>query len=306
MSVRRILVTGSSGFIGQAVARHLKTIGHEVVGLARPGTTKHRDGATLTTAGIDPASLRQALAGERFDWVLNLAAYGVTPGQDRIDEMIAGTLALPAALIQAFDPAPRVFLQVGSCAEYDNVQAGAAVCESHSAHGESFYGAAKAAGARFAAAAAVQRGIAYQWVRLFGIYGPGEAAHRLPTHVIRGLSKGGPVQLSHGRQQRDLLYIDDAVSGLIRAAEIAEDGRLGPFNICSGQAVTIRSVCESIADRMGISRDRLQFGSQALRSGEQMWMVGDNRAFASASGWRPAVQLEQGLDRLIEAVRDQG
>ncbi len=136
---------------------------------------------------------------------------------------------------------------------------------------------------------------------------PGEKPrNRLPSHVIRGLSKGTPVALSHGRQQRDLLYIDDAVAGLIRAAEIAEEQRLGPFNICTGHPVTIRSVSETIADRMGVSRALLQFDNQALRSNEQMWMVGDNRAFASASGWRPAVELEQGLDRLIETVRDQG
>jgi UDP-glucose 4-epimerase len=280
--------------------------GHEVVALARQGSTKPRDSAAITTAGTDPASLRQALAGQKFDWVLHLGAYGVTPGEDRLDEMIAGTLALPAALVQAFDPPPRVFLQVGSCAEYDHVQAGAAIGESHSTNGESLYGTAKVAGARFAAAAAARRGIAFQWVRLFGVYGPGEATHRLPSHLIRGISAGAPVPLSHGRQQRDLLYIDDAVAGLIRAAEIAEDGRLGPFNICSGDAVSIRGVCETIADRMGVSRDLLQFGSQALRSGEQMWMVGDNRAFASAGGWRPVVQLEQGLDRLIETVREQG
>jgi len=265
-----------------------------------------RDFPAVRTAGLDPASLRSALAGQRFDWVMNLAAYGVTPGEDKIEDMIAGTLALPAALVQALDPAPRVFLQVGSCAEYDNVPAGMAVAESHSANGESLYGAAKVAGARFAAAAAARRGIAFQWVRLFGVYGPGEAAHRLPSHVIRGLLKDGPVTLSHGRQQRDLLYIGDAVAALIRAAEIAEDGRLGPFNICTGEPVAIRSVCELIADRMGVSRDRLAFGSQSLRSGEQMWMVGDNRAFAAAGGWQPAVKIEAGLDRLIQSVRDQG
>lgn len=306
MSARRILVTGSSGFIGRALATRLEAAGHAVVALARPDSRPRRDIAGITTAGVDCASLRAALAGQRFDWVLHLAAYGVTPGEARIDAMIAGTLAFPAALVQALDPAPGVFLQVGSCAEYDHVEAGAAVGESHSTNGESSYGAAKAAGARFAAAAAASRGIAYQWVRLFGIYGPGEAAHRLPSHVIRGLSKGTPVALSHGRQQRDLLYIDDAVAGLIRAAEIAEEQRLGPFNICTGHPVTIRSVSETIADRMGISRALLQFDNQALRSNEQMWMVGDNRAFASASGWRPVVELEQGLDRLIEAVRDQG
>jgi nucleoside-diphosphate-sugar epimerase len=238
--------------------------------------------------------------------VLHLGAYGVTPGESRIDDMISGTLALPAALIQALDPAPRVFLQVGTCAEYNNVQTGVVIGESHSSEGESLYGAAKASGARFAAAAAAQRGIAFQWVRLFGVYGPGEAAHRLPSHVVRGLANGGAVPLSHGRQERDLLYIDDAVAGLIRAAEIAEEGRLGPFNICTGRAVTIRGVCETIADRMGVSRERLQFGSQALRSGEQMWMVGDNRNFAAASGWQPVVPLEHGLDRLIDAVRGQG
>jgi nucleoside-diphosphate-sugar epimerase len=306
MSLRRILVTGSSGFIGQAVSKQLKATGHEVVSLARQASTKPHDGATITTAGADPASLRLALAGQRFDWVLHLGSYGVTPGEDRVDDMIAGTLALPAALVQAFDPVPRVFLQVGSCAEYDNLQAGALISESHSVNGESLYGTAKAAGARFAAAAAARRAIAYQWVRLFGVYGPGEAAHRLPSEVIRGILQGAPVKLSHGRQQRDLLYIDDAAAGLIRAAEIAEDGRLGPFNICTGDPVTIRSVCETIADRIVASRDLLQFGSRALRSGEQMWMVGDNRAFAAASGWRPVVPLEQGLERLIKTVRDQG
>ena len=62
--------------------------------------------------------------------------------------------------------------------------------------------------------------------RLFGVFGPGEAPHRLlPTLMNEPSRKTERVQLSPGAQRRDLSYVDDAVAALVELALCVKGSR---------------------------------------------------------------------------------
>ena len=150
------------------------------------------------------------------------------------------------------------------------------------------YGASKAAGGRWGAALARSLGLPFQWVRLFGVFGPGEAPHRLLPYVHDRLSRGERVDLTAGLQWRDLLYVEDAAKGLLRAAEIALEGRLGPFNLCTGEPVTVRAMAEEVARQMGAPPEasRLRGTSAARRRAD---VDGGRRFPPCACGRFPAL-----------------
>lgn len=66
----RVLVTGSSGFVGKALMRELEASGHDAMGFSRQA----RDGVTLVGDLLDPASIAAALQSFRPEVVFNLAA----------------------------------------------------------------------------------------------------------------------------------------------------------------------------------------------------------------------------------------
>jgi nucleoside-diphosphate-sugar epimerase len=292
---RSALVTGASGFIGRALARRLVEDGWNV------GCIGRRDplisGAEfMRTTRLAEDELRNVLAGKRFNVLFHLAAYGVTPTDNdpatTFDVNVAGTAAIvrAAAAVRA-----DVVVYAGSCSEYDETTSEVPISEDHRLTTRGLYGPSKAAGGLWGQALGRRLDVAFTWLRLFGVYGPGEAPHRLLPSIASRLTHDLPAELSPGDQVRDLLYIDDVVDGLIRAVDAARNGAVGPFNLCSGQAVSVRIFALAIADALGRPRELLKFGAIARRQDEAMWVVGSGTAFAGASGFVPRTSLDAGL-----------
>ncbi|MBI3706645.1 MAG: hypothetical protein HY246_03020 [Proteobacteria bacterium] len=75
------------------------------------------------------------------------------------------------------------------------------------------------------------------------------------------------------------------------------------YNICTGHATTVRAAARLVAARLGAPEDLLQFGAQPYRTEDPRWLVGDPARLARATGWRPSISFEDGIDRIIEVSR---
>ncbi|MBI2932232.1 MAG: NAD(P)-dependent oxidoreductase [Planctomycetes bacterium] len=126
------------------------------------------------------------------------------------------------------------------------------------------------------------------WARIFYQYGPGEDSARLVPTVIRSLLEGKTAKLSEGSQVRDFLYVDD-VARAIAAVEP------GITEIGSGEGVSVREIALRIAKLLG-RPDLLEFGAP---TSEPLRIVADSGRLR-ATGWTPAVGLDEGLARTIE------
>jgi len=232
--------------------------------------------------------------------VFHLAAYGVAPEDRDAQATFDVNLRATHSIIQTVAAGGcRAFLYAGSCSEYRAAPHGSRLTEEHPLSCLSTYGASKAAAGLWGSALAKSLAIPFQWMRLFGVFGPGEASYRLVPYLIQRLRRGASVDLTPGEQWRDFLYIHDAVRGLRAGADAALRGVLGPFNLCSGRPVTVRTVAGMVADRLGANPDLLGFGKRNYRPEEAMWMVGDATAFARATGFEPLVPLEEGIARMV-------
>ena len=278
------LVTGAGGFVGRALAARLGGLGWRVA-----------------AAGRDPAAI--AAAGARVDLVFHCAAYGVNPADRDPGQMFAANVAAAGAWVEAAAAlGARAFVHVGSCSEYGVVAEHRPIGEDAPLAAADLYGASKAAGGLWARARAAALGLPFLWVRPFGIFGPGEAPHRLLPHLHARLRAGARAELTPGRQMRDFLYIDDAAAGLAAAGEAALAGFAGECNLSSGRALSVRDFAEAAARAMGADAGLLDFGARGYRPGEAMWMVGDPARLAAATGFRPALSAEDGIARAVAAL----
>jgi nucleoside-diphosphate-sugar epimerase len=145
-------------------------------------------------------------------------------------------------------------------------------------------------------------GMGFAWGRVFFPYGPGEHPRRAVPSAIDALLKETPFPATLGGQVRDYIYVSDVASALRILAEA--DAALGPYNICSGIPVTMRSVFETVGESIG-RPELIRFGAIPYRDWDPPFLCGDNSRLRSL-GWTPTVSLTDGVARSVAWWRSGG
>jgi UDP-glucose 4-epimerase len=104
--------------------------------------------------------------------------------------------------------------------------------------------------------------------------------------------------MTHGRQVRDFLHVEDVARALV-ALLLSDVG--GAVNVASGEAITLGEVAETLARASG--RGVLERGAIAAPEGEPVRIVADVARLRTEVGFRPRFALEQGLVDVMSSLR---
>lgn len=288
--MKRVLVTGASGFIGYQTLLPLLARGYEVHAVVRKSPHDHIDGVTwhetdlLHDAG---ALIRQV----RPSHLLHLA-WQVVPGKFASPENFDWVTA-SMELLRNFDGERAVVC--GSAYEYD-WDFGYCSEEITPLRPTTVYGSCKHALQSMLTALARDTGLSIAWGRLFFLYGPREHPDRLVASVIRSLLKEEPAECSHGRQIRDYMHVQDVAAGLVATLDSPVEGAV---NICSGEATTVRDIVLSIGDILG-KPELIRLGALPARANDTPLVVGQNTRLVAETDWQPAFDLRSGLQHTID------
>jgi UDP-glucose 4-epimerase len=296
----RCFVTGASGHFGSHLVRRLHADGHTVAILLRSSSRRGvleqvLPQVEILEGDLSSFSYMAPLIAFAPETVFHLAWSGITAADRNSPQQITGNVRATLALLDAAQRAgAKLFLSTGSQAEYGRVSG--AIREDCPLHPETAYGAAKAALSQLVPAFCERAGMRWLWLRIFSVYGPGDApSHMLPS-LIEALLRRERPSLTAGEQQWDYLYIDDVVSAMARAA--AAPALSGIFNLASGRAVSLRSVIEQVRDMIDPSLP-LGFGELPYAPDQVMHLEGDIARIRGATGWQPEVSLADGLCRTV-------
>lgn len=296
--MKRILLTGASGFIGSRLLGHLRAAGFEPIAAGRQPVGEHGI-RSIVLSQLTADNLAVALAGESVDAIIHLAAAGVHPADRNQRQLLEINAHLPADLVHL---APRlgtsVLIMAGSNSEYASTNRNT-LDEQAPLETLKLYGATKAAGGILAVSAGYALDIAVANLRLFNIFGPGEAPHRLLPSLIRKLHMDQNVDLSEGSQIRDFLHVDDACAAIMAALRGAAGQTLptGHYNVCSGIGHSVRDFALTTAGALGADTSLLRFGALPMRSDEVARVVGDPTLFERLTHWRPALSFRQAVEQ---------
>jgi nucleoside-diphosphate-sugar epimerase len=293
----RIVVTGAGGSIGRAFVQQALAAGHAVCALIRPGRSA---GAFPThpalTIGVGTLAAPPWNDVVRFGpevcvhaaWITDPAVYLESAENQRYMEE---GIALATGL---FERGVGHIVAVGTCAEYrpsdeplDEVRSplkpgtpyARAKHELHRALCEQ----AGVAGARVA------------WARVFQSYGAGEPPTRLCSTLARRLAAGERVTLHTPQAVRDWIYVDDVATALLCLVAQRSDMVV---NVGTGIGHTVETVALTLAEMLGQRELVVAAVGKADAYGP---LVADPSRLRSL-GWKPRVDLEAGLVRLIDGL----
>lgn len=259
---KRILLTGSTGFVGTQVLRELTRRGMSVVVVVRSGS----EAKVSSIPGVDSVISTPDLFQEGCDWWRHAcagvdtavhAAWYAEPGEylqsPKNIECLMGTVALARGAAEA---GVRRLVGIGTCFEYE--LSGGLLTVDTPLRPLTPYAGAKAAAYLALLHCLPAMGVEFAWCRLFYLYGEGEDERRLVPHIRNRLAQGEPAELTSGNQIRDFLDVEEAAKKIV---DVADGTAQGAMNICSGIPTSVRQLAERIADEYG-RRDLLRFGAR--------------------------------------------
>lgn len=287
--MKRVLLTGATGFIGVPTAPILLDRGYEVHAIGR--RAPRDENVRFRRCDIfDIEATRSATAEIQATHLLHLA-WDVTPGRyweaaENLD-WVSASLHLVRAFAEA-GGGRAVF--AGTCAEYQWGTPRFFEMETPRIP-RTLYGAAKDALGRVVEVYGAVAGFSIGWGRIFYPFGPGEKTGRLVSDAIGALLCGKPFPTTHGRQQRDYLHVDDVAGAF---AALVDSDVQGGVNIGSGRAVPVRTILETIARITG-NVECLRFGEVDLPESEPMIVEADTTRLNREVGFQPAHDLAAGI-----------
>ncbi|RYD35488.1 MAG: NAD-dependent epimerase/dehydratase family protein [Verrucomicrobiaceae bacterium] len=216
MTPLSVLVTGSSGFIGTHVVRHLHEAGHKVTALDQlPPNNPLPDGVRFQACDI-----RQGMFPQKtFDAVVHLAALpGVRPS---LDDPLGYQFTNVIGTIRLLDHCRKTgtphFVFASSSSVYGpDTQLPAK--ETTTADPCSPYALTKLHGEQWGRLYSRLHGLRFLALRFFSVWGPGQRPDLALEAFRRKIGAGQPVVINgDGSQRRDLTHVED----IARAVELA-------------------------------------------------------------------------------------
>ncbi len=297
--MKRIVVTGATGFLGRNLVEELLHLGEEVIVIVRepdkiPNSWKKR--VTILKGSLnDLITLETDLDAEIFYHF----AWAGTSGPERADYnlQIQNISAACGAVELAERMGCKRFVYAGSIMEYETQayipSAGAKPGKASS------YSIAKMAGDYFAKTIATNKGIEYINVLISNIYGIGEYSARFLNTTIRKMLNQETLLLSSGNQMYDFIYISDAVRMIIYAAEHGEKN--AEYYIGNREQKTLKSFVLIMKEILG-SNSELKFGAYPATT-----MGLTYKEFETCSlykmGFKVEITFEEGIRRTAEWIR---
>lgn len=295
----RVLVTGASGFVGQRCVHFLLKQGLDVVAAGRSSLQVSNPRLeTLQVDLLDAERTRRAMERIQPTHLIH-SAWQPVHGDVMASSQNWKWLKASIELVEMFrELGGSRAAVIGSCAEYD-WRYGVCRQDLTPLMAGSLYGAAKNALRNSLEVFAKSSGLSLVWPRPFFIYGPGEHPTRLVAHVVQALLEGRPAEISHGRQIRDYLHVDDVAHGIVDSLFSAHEG---PVDLASGEPTSLREIVMEVARQTG-REDLVRIGARKASPNEAPVILGDPAPAETAIGWKRQIMLGEGITDTIEAAR---
>lgn len=300
--MKRVLLTGATGFIGSHLLEGLLLSGYKVVIVKRSVSDVWRIRHLLHKVQIydvDSISLDEIFLRHEIDLVIHLATlYRRFDNSDDINEMVTTNISFPVELIEAgLKQGLKGFINTGTFFEYDC--SSLPVGEEAKIKPFNLYARTKLAFESILSTYEDQLSICT--LRIFSPYGEKDNDKLIPMVIQKALS-GEKIELSDGFQKLDFIYVKDIVSAYLKVVE-KMDSRNScymVYNIGTGTAISIREVVSIIEQKLGQEINKT-WGAESKV--DVPIVFADISRVVKELDWVPEYSISKGIERTIEYYR---
>ncbi|WP_254640357.1 GDP-mannose 4,6-dehydratase [Burkholderia sp. GbtcB21] len=291
-----VLITGIAGFTGKYLADLLRMRGYGVSGIAHNVCSEEEH--IYQCDLLDRSGLANVVREVKPDYVVHLAAIAFVAHGDA-DAMYRTNVVGTRNLLEAVTAAghiPRSVLLASSANIYGNTAIDPLV-ETVAPSPANDYAVSKVA-MEYMASLWVSR-LPVTLVRPFNYTGIGQSVNFLLPKIVDHFKRGArEIELGNLDVARDFSDVRTVVDAYARLLEVEPAGDV--FNVCSGDAVTLRDAI-SILERVAGYQIDVKVNPAFVRAGEVKYLRGSNEKLRSQIGELKAISLEETLQWMYEA-----
>ena len=324
---KKVLITGSSGFIGFHLAKLLLKNNYEVVGIdnmndyydvrlkkGRLEILQKYDNYTFYKIDLkDKEDIDSLFEKYRFDYVINLAAqagvrYSIENPYAYVDSNLIGFVNI----LEACRHYPvKHLLYASSSSVYGGNKVAPFSTEHQVDHPVSLYAATKKSNELMAHTYSHLYKIPTTGLRFFTVYGPWGRPDMAYFSFTDAILKDKPITVfNHGKMERDFTYIDDIVEGIYRLLPLAPQSNpdwdetkdklsesFAPYkvyNIGNNQPVQLEKFISVLEDKIGKKAVR---NYMEMQPGDVVRTYADTSDLEKAIDFKPSTSIEDGLEK---------
>ena len=313
----KIIVTGSSGFIGYHLAKKLLELNHTVYGIdsinnyydvkIKNNRTKElkkfKNFFFLKVDLKNKAKIEKYFKKIKINLIINLAAqagvrYSITSPQKYFDNNILG------------------FFNLIEFARKYNIK-NIVSASSSSVYGENkkipfsekdrvdnltqFYAATKRSNEIIGEVYSKIYKMNFTFLRLFTVYGPWGRPDMAMVKFVTNIIKKKKIDVfNKGNHHRDFTYIDDIVDGIVKACFKKKKHNFRIYNLGSGKKIVLTKLINTIQSKLGL---KAKINLKKMQKGDVKKTLSDLTRSKKELNYNPRVKIEEGIDRYIKWYR---
>lgn len=287
----KILVTGASGFVGQHLAKGLLKEDHQVTAFVCKNDLSFSDPG-LKQIKVDllkSTGWQNELEG--IEIVIHLVGLFRGGTADLVNVNTITTVNILQASVKA---GVKRFVFAATGAAYGEPIDGKPFIEEAPLQPDTIYGLTKMWGEEAVDYFARVHGLTGITLRFPNIYGPGNTANVIFKFLQSIQKKGEVTILGDGLQERDFLYINDAVEGFLKALSYNQSGI---FNLSGGKTASLLAVLGLIEELLG-RKVPIEFRPAEAGIVSNLWL--DSSKAQGILAWSAKTIFRKGLEETIK------
>jgi len=294
---KKLLIIGGTGFIGYHLAKKCLLKNYSITSLSyhKPKKKRFLNKIKYLECDISKKDLLKKKLKDKFDYVVNLGGY--VNHKEKIKTYNAHYIGCKNLADIFLKKKINSFIQIGSCVEYGSnksPQKENIITKVNDI--KSTYGQAKLLATNYLINLYKEKKFPCKILRFYMVYGPRQDANRLIPTTIKSCLLDKKFPCSSGNQLRDFLYIDDAVSAIIKCLENSNlNGKI--FNFGSGVPYKVKGIIELIKNKISLGKPI--YGKIKLRKDEIKILYPNISEAKKKLNWKPTVSIKDGINLTI-------
>ena len=291
----KIIVTGSTGFVGRNLIPKLIQQGHDILELTRSiKKSKQLFGNKTIKIKVKDLKFKIKILEFNPEIVIHLASY--LTSSDKFEDttkLINTNISFLCKVLDAVSKTDiKLFINTGTFAEYFKGDG-----DLEPAY---FYAATKTASRAFVDYYATTYNFKQCTVVPYTIYGGKDSQKKIIDIIYDSIDSKQPIDLSPGEQVLDFIHVEDVVEFYVTLVNKLDtlDYKTN-FQLGTGKGTTLKELAILIENVTG-KKTKINWGGKKYRSSDVMFAVANLSSAKKVLDWRPKFQLAEGLKNIYD------